>query len=217
LKIESTIDSALVDQAEEEAFQILLAQRLSYNERCHSRFASQRSMSLLRILGLSLCLLGLGLTGIAVLCSSDVCQAGFKSGMYILIFILAGLLFYFLPSLDSVIKNRVKNISVKGSRKLARRCVKAARKAVPFRAEYDIKGDLVTYYRGKENDWTLAWSKKLKGVAVHGKSVTVFFRKWTSIQPIMILLHEDFASIESVLTEHAIEFRSIDSDRQPDK
>ncbi|MGB5397346.1 MAG: hypothetical protein WBN96_09365, partial [Gammaproteobacteria bacterium] len=212
MKIESTIDAALIDQAEEEAFQILLAQRLSYNERWHARFASMRLMSVLRILGLLLCMLGLVLSVIAVFCSAGVCQAGFKSGIYILVFILAGLVFYFLPSLDSIIKSRVKNMSVNGSRKLASRCVKAARKAVPFRAEYDIKGDLVTYYRGKDDNWKLAWSRKLKGVAVHGKSVTVFFRKWTSIQPIMILLHEDFTAIKSVLTEHTIEFRSIDSD-----
>jgi hypothetical protein len=49
----------------------------------------------------------------------------------------------------------------------------------------------------------------LKGVAFHGKFATVFFRKWTSFLPIMIILHEDFHPIESVLANLHIETRPM--------
>jgi len=50
---------------------------------------------------------------------------------------------------------------------------------------------------------------ELKGVAFCGKFATVFFRKWTSFLPIMIILHEDFHPIESVLANLHIETRPM--------
>lgn len=51
--------------------------------------------------------------------------------------------------------------------------------------------------------------RKLKGVAFQGKYATVIFRKWTSLSPKIVLLHEDFHSIETALNNVAIETRPL--------
>lgn len=208
LKIKSAIDTDLVDRAEEEACQILLSQRLAFNARYYSRPLLVKTMPVLRVLGLGLSLAGAVLI-IAVIAKPGWCPAWVHSWLYLLFFLLAGLLFYYFPAVEQTIKNWVKHRSYKGSKKLAKKCVKAARKAAPFQAEYEIKGDLISYYRGQDENWSLAWSRKARGVAIHGKAVTIFFRKWTSIQPVMVVLHRDFSVFEKVLTELDIEYRSI--------
>lgn len=214
MKIKSNIDLRLVDRAEEEAFQILLKRRLSFNDRWHSRPSVLKAVSILRIIGLSLSILGALITIVSVTVKPDWCPTGLKAGVFILFFILAGVLFYFLPAFDRSIKGWVKKTATNSCRRLAKKCVKAARKAAPYEAEYDIKGDLISYYRGQNDDWQLAWSRKFKGVAIHGKSTTLFFRKWTSIQPIMVVLHKDFDTFEKVFTDLNIEFRPISDNIQ---
>jgi len=208
LKIKCYIDSGLVERAEQEAFQILLGQRLSFNDRWYARPIVKRLVPILGNLGLLLSILGIIVSLYTVVVRPGWCPAALQVESLIVFFIFAGFLFYYFPSVDRAIKNWVKNISIKGCKKLARKCVKAARKAAPFQAEYDIKDDLITYYRGNDV-WVLAWSRRLKGVAVHGESTTLFFRKWRSIQPIMVVLHEDFSSIAEVLNDQGIEFKSI--------
>ena len=82
----------------------------------------------------------------------------------------------------------------------------------PFEAEYEIDDELISYYRWKDNIRTLAWSRKLSGVAIHGSSVTLLFKKWTSVTPSMVILHQNFDAIKHVL-EHKIEFKSIATEK----
>lgn len=214
MKIKFNIDLDLVDRAEEEAFQILLKQRLSFNDRWHSKPSAIRAISLLRIIGLLLSILGVLLSTVAVTIKPDWYLTDFEAGVFVLLFILAGLLFYFLPAFDHSIKNWVKKTATNSCRRLAKKCVKAARNAAPYEAEYDIKGNLISYYRGQDDNWQLAWSRKLKGVAIHGKSTTLFFRRWTSIQPTMVVLHKDFETFANVLADLNIEFRSTSFDQE---
>lgn len=207
MKITCRIDSDLLDRAEEEAFHILLEQRLAFNDRWYTRPSVIKAMSFLRILGLSISVLGALISIVAVTMTPAWCPAWMQFEIFILIFVLAAFLFYYLPSIDRSIKDRVKNISINSCMKLAGKCVKAARNAVPYQAEYEIKGDLISYYRGSNDVWELAWSRRLKGVVIHGESITIFFRKWTSIQPVMIVLHEDFSCIEQVLTDLNIQIK----------
>lgn len=214
LKVKFSIDIDLVDRAESEAFEILLNQRLSFNNRWYSRPSVVKAMPVLRMLGLVLSMLGATLSVFIVTTKPAWCPAWLLSGGLTLFFILAGALFYFFPVVDRSIKNWVKNVSIKGCRKLSKKCVKAARKAAPCQVEYDIKGDLITYYRGKDDDWKLAWSRKLKGVAIHGESTTIFFKKWTSFQPIMVVIHTNFEAFEKVFKDLNIEFKSILIDKE---
>ena len=164
-------------------------------------------MSFLRILGLAISVLGALISIVAVTMTPAWCPVWMPFEIFILVFIVAGFLFYYLPSIDRSMKNRVRNISINSCKKLAGKCVKAARKAVPYQAEYEIKGNLISYYRSSNDVWKLAWNRRLKGVVVHGESITIFFRKWTSIQPEMIVLHEDFSCIEQVLTDLNIQIK----------
>jgi hypothetical protein len=135
--------------------------------------------------------------------------AGIQTEFYIVFFIITFLLFYFLPSVEGSIKNWTKKRTINTCKKLAKKCVKKARKLTPFQAEYDIKGDLISYYRGQDDVWKLAWSRRLKGVAIQGQSATLFFRKWTSIQPTIVILYEGSSPLETILSHLNIEFRSI--------
>ncbi len=207
MKIKSHITPDLIDSAEQELFQILLNQHQSFNDRWYSSPIVNKVIPILRVIGILGSLIG------AVLCFFLVKSSGYIAGIqtefYIVFFIITLCFFYFLPSMEGSIKKWTKNRSIINCKKLAKKCVKKARKLTPFQAEYDIKGDLITYYRAKDDVWKLAWTRRLKGVAIHGQSATLFFRKWTSIQPTMVILHGDFSPLETVLSHLNIEFRSI--------
>jgi hypothetical protein len=207
LKIKSHITSDRIDSAEQELFQILLKQHQSFNDRWYSSAIVNKVILILRVIGILGSLIG------AVLCFFLVKSGGYIAGiqteLYIIFFIITFLLFYFLPLWQESLKNWTRNRSTNTCRKLAKKCVKKARKLTPFQAEYDIKGDLISYYRGQDDVWKLAWSRRLKGVAIQGQSATLFFRKWTSIQPTIVILYEGSSPLETILSHLNIEFRSI--------
>lgn len=93
---------------------------------------------------------------------------------------------------------------------MAKRFLLKARKVVPYVAEYRIKGDLVTFYRGQENGNShQVWSKHIKGYAVLGESVTLSFRKPTSLVPTMLILYENNEVMESVLKDIEMPYTRI--------
>lgn len=93
---------------------------------------------------------------------------------------------------------------------MARRFVSKGRKLVPYEVEYDIRSDLITIYRGKENNWKQAGSTRLKGFAVVGKTVTLLFRKPKSIMHKLLILLENSDALEVVLQDLEIPYRKID-------
>ena len=99
--------------------------------------------------------------------------------------------------------------ATKNFKKVARRCVNEAKKLAPFEAEYNIDGLSVSYLRLQGEDRKHVWTRKLKGVAVHHSLVTLFFKKWTSLSPIMVILHEDFDLLKPALEQQDIEFKSF--------
>jgi hypothetical protein len=105
-------------------------------------------------------------------------------------------------------KNWAETITIKNCRNTSNRCIKKARELAPYQAEYVIKENFITYYRGKNDILKLVWTRELKGVAIYGKSTTIFFKKWTSIQPTMVILHENFYPLEAVLTNQPIDFKA---------
>jgi hypothetical protein len=215
LKLRSNIDSNFVDMAEEELFQILLKQHLSSNKRWDLSHFSSKIIPILRNFGILLSIFGIVIS-IIFMIRPDSCSTTTQMEYYIdiLFFIVMGLVFYFIPwffpRLQNFGKDWTETITIKNCRNISRRCVKKARKLAPYQAEYDIKENLITCYRGKNDILKLAWTGKLKGVAIHGKLATIFLKKWTSIQPTMVILHEDFYPLETVLKNQHIDFRSKD-------
>ncbi len=87
--------------------------------------------------------------------------------------------------------------------------LKKAKKLAPYQAEYEINANLITYCRVKNDSRKLAWSRKAKGIAYHGNKTTLFFRKWNSILPRMLILHGDVDSMEALSNQKNIEFKPI--------
>ena len=207
MEVRSSIDSVFLDEAEEEIFQLLLKQNHSYSDRWYSSSFITKVMSVLRIFGVSASIFGFALCVFVIWNKPAWCPVWVNIEYYTLTFLIFAVVFYFLPIIQIAIQSWGKNYAFKNCKKLARRCVKEARKHIPYIAVYKFEDENMSYSRVKDDVSDLAWSRKLKGVAYHGKSVTVFFRKWTSFFPTIIILHEDFHPIESVLTDLHIESR----------
>lgn len=202
------VDSGFLEKVEQECYQILLKQRLLYNERWYSSTIFQKTISILRLTGGLFSILGV-LVSVFYLVYPSVCPKWFLAELYVLFFIIAGLFFYFLPRIQARMLPRLKNSGGKICRFMARRSVATAKKLVPYEAEYTIEGDLTTYCRGKDGGRQQVWSRRLKGFAILGKHATLFFRKPTSLQPTILILHGDNEILESVLTELKIPYKTI--------
>jgi len=198
--LKTRIDKALLDQVEVECFEMLYQQRLLYNERWLSALLFIKTHSVLRLLGLVLSMLGV-LLSVFYLVYPSACPKWFFAEAYLLLFILSGVLFYYLPRIQAGYHAWFKKAGKRGCQKLARRLIAGARKQVPFDAKYQITGDLIRYSRGKDGQWQQAWSRKAKGFALLGQNVTLLFRKPTSLIPTMIILHHDCDAMESVLKD----------------
>lgn len=214
LKIQNRIDQELVNKAEQELYQILLQQRFAFNDRFNNNKTAKNVIKFLRMFGLSLSILVVVVFMGLYTFKSDWSSICLNNVFYIMLFMAFALVFYYLPLLEKRVKKFTKNSSERSCKKIAARCVKKARKLAPFNAEYDIKGDLITYYRssgeGDDAVWQLAWFRRFKGVAIHGDSATAIFKKWTSIQPSIILLHEGFTSFENVFNALNIEHINVE-------
>ncbi|HEY5601713.1 MAG TPA: hypothetical protein VIM41_01240 [Gammaproteobacteria bacterium] len=208
ISIKSLVDSSLIDKVEQECYQILLQQRLLYNERWYSSMLFTKSTSLLRLIGVLVSSLGV-LVCVFYLVYPSSCPKWFFAELYLLFFIATGWLFYFLPRIEIRIITRLKNAGGKSCKNMARRLIAKAKKLVPYDAEYTIKGDLITYYRGKNNNWQQVWSRRLKGFAIVSKHAILLFRKPTSIQPTMLILYENNEIMESVLKELGVSYKTL--------
>lgn len=211
LKIKNDIDHSFIDRAEEEAFQILLNQNLSFSARWNSKVRP-----ILRKLGMLLSLFGM-MFSIFVIASigpefrASVCldSSMAKLMWYALFCAVLFFIFYFLPNSKDYRPSWSKKLAIKTCQRSARQCVKNAKSAAPFEAEYEVNGDSISYYRWKDNIRELVWTKKFKGIAIHGTLVTLFFNKWTSVSPIMVILHQNFDEFEPVLEQQKIESKTI--------
>ena len=74
----------------------------------------------------------------------------------------------------------------------------------------DIRRGSISYYREKDGELKLAWTRDLKGVAIQGNFATIIFKKWTSFMPSIVILHEDLEVIGKALSEQKVDCRLID-------
>jgi hypothetical protein len=91
--------------------------------------------------------------------------------------------------------------------------VRAARRLVPFELDYDLKGDLLVYSRGKDGAWRLVWHRVLRkfqphGLAVQSASVTAIFRRPSSLVPSVVILQQSREWPATVLREIGITLES---------
>jgi|GEM_PF-2572304 len=209
MEIRSNIDSAFIDAAEDEIYQILLYQHLSYSDRWNSNYLSVKVIPIIRILGLILGIFGVLLSFYVIWRTPEWCPVWININFYAFAFFILSVIFYFLPKINNAIYNWSRNYAYKNCKKIAGKCVKEARHQAPYIAEYIVKGDSIVYCRKKDGESKIAWTRKLKGVAIFGQHATVVFRKWTSFSPKIIFLHEDFDSLAAALKNVPVETRPM--------
>ena len=205
ISIKSKVDLDLLNQVEDEYYQILLKQRLKFTNRWHSAVWMKRTVEILRWLGFIVSIFGLLLCIFYYVYPSS-CPKWFIVEFYFFLFILFGLLFYFLPKVEVKVKRVGDKLSEKSCARMARSFLAKAKKIVPYEVEYLIKGNLVTYYRGKDDKWKQVWNAQLKGCAILGKHCAVFFRKSTSYIPMVLIYYDSDQAIESVLKHLKVDY-----------
>jgi hypothetical protein len=67
--------------------------------------------------------------------------------------------------------------------------LKKARASVPFVAEYELRGDLIVYFRLRGGRAEVAWTRRLHGHRLGGDGFTLLYKMETSVAPYMIILH----------------------------
>ncbi|MDX2504934.1 MAG: hypothetical protein QNL62_10730 [Gammaproteobacteria bacterium] len=209
ISIKASVDSALLDKAEQEIYQILYQQRLRHNERWLSFIMLKKASSILRLLGLIASIAGV-LVGVFYIVYPSKCPRWIFAELFLVFSFCASLFFYYIPRIEAWYFSWLKKVGVGSCKRMARRFVSKGRKLVPYEVEYDIRGNLVTVYRGKENNWKPARSTRLKGFAIMGKAVTLVFRKPNSIVHKLMVLHENSDALEVVLQEQKIPYRKVD-------
>jgi hypothetical protein len=209
LSIKSQVDSALLDRIEQECSQILYQQRLRHNERVVAFFLSTKIGKVLRPMGLIASLVGFVL-GAFLVATSGVKTGQLSSGLTTVFFLVTAVFFYYLPRLEAWYFSRVRILGKKSCRRLARRVVKKGRKIVPYEVEYDIKGDLASFYRHNAGHWKLVGSGRLKGYAIVGKTITLVFRKPKSLFHKMLFIHESSEDLEGVFKDVKLSYTRVD-------
>lgn len=209
LKFRANIDLEFIDKASDELFKLLANQNYEFSKRWYDSFVVIKIVPILRWVGLFGSLLGIVLCVFVLMLKPTWCPLWLNAGLFVIFFIVTTVLFVFFPKLEASIKKWSRRYAAKGCKKYSIRVMKQARKLTPFIAEYDIKGDLITYYRGKDNNWNIAWNRKLKGIAYQGYTQTVIFKKATSFYPVIIILHADSKPMQKVLKELGINIKTI--------
>ncbi len=210
MNIAFNVNLEFLDEAEKQIFDILLKQRLSHNERWSNKPTFIKVKPILRIGGLVLSIFGAALCIASVLGKANWSLFSLRPEIYIIFFTISGVLFYFLPHCEIKIEGWVRNLSIKSCKKLSAKSVVNAKKQAPYKAEYNIKGGSISYYREKDGEVNLVWTRKLKGVSIQGDFATIVFKKWTSFIPKIVILHDNSEVIGRLLNEQKIECKFFD-------
>ncbi|MEM1370099.1 MAG: hypothetical protein AAGG02_19260 [Cyanobacteria bacterium P01_H01_bin.15] len=201
MKFRVSVDLNLVDTAEEELFQILLYQ---YSSKISGLMASVQNIQekvfpILRIVALIA-------SGLGILLSLLISWRG-----YFVFFIIAFALFYFLIPISRKLDRYIDKFHRFAGRKVcrfaAKRAFSKAREFLPYQAEYEFLGATLQCYREKAENTELYWSKALNGVAICGDSVAVFFEKWRSVSPTIVVLYSDCFQLEPALRAYSFPFK----------
>ena len=209
-KIESHIDAAFIERAEDQIYQILLTQRLAFNQRWFQHVSMNKVKTALRFFGLFVCLAGVAVMTLSLTMDPTWRFTQWQVYGLLVFFILAAWFFIKLPTLDSRAKNWAEKMSQKSCRKLAKKCVKQAKSLLPFNAQYEIKGDSISYYRNQQittddnQQWHFVWNRKMSRFAVQAACATIFFKQSKSIQPKMIVLHEQADELKNIMDQFKV-------------
>ncbi len=205
-KLTATIDRDLLSQAETQIYELLLIQRRAFNQRWQHNPTMKKIKPWIRYFGLGLSILGLLLMWVLWFGGFGWVFKPSQQVPLSLVFVLLLVLYYYLPRAEQAMQRWTDRVSQKSCRKLAKKCIRQADKTVPFEAQYEIKGDLISYYRRQEHtadepSWEFVWNRRLQGHAMQASKATVMFKKNTSIAPKIIILHEQAEPLADLLKQ----------------
>lgn len=202
--IEFPVDDGFIDAAEQEAFSIILQRKTAFEQRWNQRFKlSDNRKKWLRRMELLIAIVGM----IIAIGGYFICE----DTQFLWFFIIMFLLFLF-ALFQCQFEDMMRRMSVKRSKKWAKACMGTTRQITPFLASYHINNKNIHYFRSKDGQKQQQWSRVLKGVAIQGEKVTLFFNNKTTLSPpIMVLLHQNPTQIGKILTEVGIETFDMDN------
>jgi len=206
-----TVDADHCERAAEELYAILRIQHEGFAERWNASRATRVVIGVARWVGL----LGsfFGLSVVSALLYFDTREWAVQpSAWFIPAFVACFLFFVFTPWIVARLKRWSVGRAAKTARRQANRCMSQARRLAPFEAEFDFRGDLLLYLRGKEGVWQLAWSRLLgplraRGIAVQGEHITAILRRPGSLAPVVLILQRDRDWTTSILQDVGITLR----------
>lgn len=217
LNYEVEVTAELIAGASNELLRILIQQTLAYHQRWHSSWFAKKVIPILRYLGLIASLLGFITTVVFLVLGPRWCPAWVNLSLMAPLFFIFILIFYFLPAIQAKIVKSTKSNLVKQCQKRVARHMSKAHRLQPYTAEYMLKGNLLTCFRCVDDDWKVYFFKKLSGVAFQGDSVTVVFKKHTSIHPYLLVFHHNSKMLRSALEHLNLAICLIPSDLEINK
>lgn len=203
-----TVDADHCQRAADELFEILRIQERGFVERWNAARTTRVALAMLRWVGLLFSLLALFLVG-AVLYFDTRDWTTQPSLWSIPVLVAFFLFFVFMPSVIAGLQRWVFRRAEKRARRNADRCLRQARRLAPYEADFDFRGGLLVYLRGKDGVWQLGWSRMLRkfrdrGVAVQAGSITAIFRRPGSLHPAVVILQRDRDWTASILREAGV-------------
>jgi hypothetical protein len=193
-KTRFTVDSAHCQRAADELYEVLLAQERAFLARWHAARGMGAIVKIARVVGFVASLLGLVLIS-PLLYFDTTSWATQPPPWTIALFIAFAAFFVFQPRIATGIREWSLRSADKRARRHADKGLRMARNLAPFEADYDLKGDLLIYTRGGKDQWQLGWSQALAkfrvgGVAVQMPSITVIFKRSSSLMPAVLILQQ---------------------------
>lgn len=85
------------------------------------------------------------------------------------------------------------------AKKRAQTMLKLAKKRAPFVADYDFRGDVITYYRVKNDKANFVWHRNIKGYCVIRERFALLFSDEKHPQPFAIILHASATELAAYL------------------
>ncbi|MBT8141037.1 MAG: hypothetical protein HKN88_05545 [Gammaproteobacteria bacterium] len=208
-QIRCCINKSFLEKAEQDIHHILVQQRLRYNQAWFGHPALLKVFKLLRWIGLIASAIGLVLILLLLLIGPDkAADTGYQFGLGVF-FILTFVLFILFNKITIKVHAFNDKLAVGGSLRLAKRMLKKAFRVAPYQAEYEIKGDLISYYQGVDNSWKYRWHRRLKGIAIGTEKVSVFFKSKNSFAPKILVLHNSPNELIDVLDTLKIEYQAF--------
>ena len=193
-RIRFVVDAAHCERASAALTQILRSRAEFRAKQRYAAWWNPRLAKWARIFALVTAVFGLAVTlSLRLFDTSDWARP--PSAWFIPVFSAFIVFMLLQPRLEGPLRDWSFRVASLGIGRTVARVMREASRLAPFEADYELKGDLMVYCRGKDANWRLGWSRNLGkirpgGHAVQAESLTVLFRKPTSVLPWAVILQQ---------------------------